>query len=225
MRRQRTWNLSPMIGVALLFAAAGCDSSPFLDAPAVQASDDGEPRHKISLNRVINGRFRAYLPRCLDGVRPDDVVEFRNFLTEVPTNVTSISAPDGAVLYSPNLVRPYNYVGTDSPDNDLCDVVDGEGQCTSRPAFSYWRKRFAMAGVYDWIDTNQGDVGRKIVDPYYGTETFVGIDPNTPVATVCVDVAGGDLCAGVCCSGDADCTGENVCNKLEGEAVGRCLLQ
>jgi hypothetical protein len=210
--------------VVALAPATACDSSRFLDAPAVQASAEGEARHKISLNRVVNGRFRAYAPRCNDAVRNGDVVEFRNFLPEVATNVTSISAPDGHELYSPNLVRPYNYVSADDEDNDVCDATDAEGECTSRPPFSFWRHAFTAAGVYDWVDTNQGAPGRKIVDPYYGTETFVGLDPDTPIATICVPDELGAGCDAVCCATDADCEGDNVCNKLEGEATGRCLL-
>jgi hypothetical protein len=205
---------------AVIVAFIACDPIDSFDTtPNVQPSADAEPRWTIDLNRILNGRYASYRPRCID-IREDQTVEFRNFLPDVPTNVTAIDAP--APLYSPNLVRPYNYVGPSDEDNPLCasDAERERGEC---PAFSYWRHTFDTPGVYDWIDTNQGAPGRKIVDAYYGTETFIGVDPNTPLATICVTSEDPSVCEGVCCETDADCTTGTRCTKNENEAVGRCL--
>jgi hypothetical protein len=215
--------------LTLATAAAGtfvaCDSRRFQQTPFVQDSAEAEARYKISMNRVVNGRFRSYLPRCRAGVRVGETVEWRNFLPDVATNVTSVAAPPGASLYSPNLVTPYNYVGPDDEDNDVCDATDEDGACIERPAFTWWRHTFERPGVYDWIDTNQGEPGRQVVDPYYGTVTFIGTDPNTPIATVCVEDESGGGCESVCCQSDADCLGDTTCVRDEGEAVGRCLTR
>jgi hypothetical protein len=199
----------------LLFACDEMQSTPF-----VQTSDEAEPRWRIDINRVRDGIYLSYRPRCMDEVRIGHTVEFRNFLPDVPANVTSISAP--SPLYSPNLVRPYNFVGPDDPSNTLCDVETEEG-CTLRPTWSFWRHTFELPGVYDWLDTNQGSPGRKVVDPYYGTETFIGIDPDSPLGTICVRQDDGTGCEGVCCTTDADCPGGNSCTKSDLEAIGRCL--
>lgn len=211
-------SLAPSLaGLALL---AACEPiADFQTQPFVQASVDEAPRWQVFLNRIRDGIARGYQPVCLDSVRPGHVVEFMNFNPEIPANVTSIAGP--APLYSPNLVRPYNYVASDDPANELCDTQGASG-CTSRPSWSYWRFRFTTSGVYDWIDTNQGSPGRKVVDPYYGTETFVGIDPNSTIATVCVQNEDGSGCEAVCCASDASCTDGKTCFKGPHDAVGRC---
>lgn len=208
---------------ASLALVAACDSSRFQQTPFIQDSASESPRWTVDINRVRDGVFHTYAPMCTDDVRLGHTVEFRNFLPEVPTNVTSISSPEGVYLYSPNLVRPYNYVAADDPDNDLCDSLEN-GVCKARPAYSFWRHTFDVPGVYDWIDTNQGEPGRKVVDAYYGTVTFVGTDPNTPIATICVPDEDGAGCESVCCSSDADCLGNTTCIK-RGQALGRCLTQ
>jgi hypothetical protein len=209
--------------IALLAAALGaaaCDPiAEFQQQPFVQKSADAEPRWTVDINRVQDGVFAAYRPRCFQ-VRKGHTVEFRNFLPEIATNVTGLDGP--APLYSPNLVRPYQYVGPDDPDNPLCEATAG-GVCVARPAFSYWRHTFEVAGTYDWLDTNQGTPGRKVVDPYYGTETFIGIDPDSPLGTICVPEDDGFGCEGVCCASDAECTGKTRCFKSEFDAIGRCL--
>lgn len=207
-------------GLALLTLLA-CDPIEQLQqTPFVEKSADEEPRWRIDINRVRDGVFVPYRPRCTDEVRIGHTVEFRNFLPEIPTNVTGIAGP--APLYSPNLVRPYNYVGPEDPDNTLCDLQE-DGACVMRPAYSFWRHTFTEPGVYDWLDTNQSTPGRKVVDPYYGTETFIGIDPNSPFGTICVPAADGTGCDGVCCTNDGECTGGTRCFKTELDAVGRCL--
>jgi hypothetical protein len=205
------------VSLCLLLLLA-CDEVQ--ETPFVQKSDDTEPRWRVDINRVRDGIYLPYRPRCTDEVRIGHTVEFRNFLPEVPANVTTISGP--APLYSPNLVRPYNYVGPTDPENTLCDVQTPEG-CMQRPAWSFWRTTFETPGVYDWLDTNQGSPGRKVVDPYYGTETFIGIDPDSPLGTICVPQEDGTGCEGVCCNVDTDCTGENRCFKSDLDSIGRCL--
>lgn len=205
-----------VVGLGLL----GCDPiSDFQSQPFVQASTETEARWNIDINRVRDGVFIPYRPRCIE-VKQGQTVEFRNFLPKIATNVSGLEGP--APLYSPNLVWPYNFVSKDDPNNPLCNV-QVDGVCTERPEFSYWRFTFDVAGVYDWLDTNQGSPGRKVVDPYYGTETFIGIDPSSPLGTICVPQADGSGCDGVCCATEADCSGNTRCFKSEFDAVGRCL--
>jgi hypothetical protein len=205
--------LGSLLGIAL-----GCGDGARTELPFVQDSAEKEARWKVDLNRTLNGIYRPYFPRCTDKVRVGDAVAFRNFLPEIPANVTSISHPPGedTALFSPNLVRPYNYVAADDPDNDACR----EGVCE---AHSYWRHVFDRPGVWDWVDTNQGEPGRRVVDPYYGTVSYVGMDPNTPIATVCVPDENGEGCAGICCQTEGDCGTGTTCTKSSFEAVGRCL--
>lgn len=188
--------------------------------PRVQKSAAPEPRERIDINRIRDGIFRPYAPRCIDDVRPGQTVEFRNFLPDVPANVTGVSGPEP--LYSPNLVRPYQYVSATDPSNTLCNIEGAEG-CVERPSWSYWRHTFDTPGVYDWLDTHQGAPGRQVVDAYYGTVTFIGIDPESPLGTVCVTTADGTGCDGVCCVTDDDCPRNNRCFKSEIDSVGRCL--
>ncbi|MCK6545915.1 hypothetical protein L6R52_08605 [Myxococcota bacterium] len=210
-------NRCVVLSFTLLTACSGPESN--FGLPYVQDSAEASPRWQVFINRVTDGIYRSYQPSCLDGVRIGHVVEFMNFLPEVPANVTSISGP--VPLYSPNLMRPYNYVGPDDPENQLCDQVEGD-RCVQRPSWSFWRFAFTTPGVYDWLDSNQGEPGRKVVDPYYGTETFIGLDPNAKLATICVENADGTGCEGVCCQTDADCQGRNRCVKGPVDAVGRC---
>ncbi len=204
-----------------LLVCAACAGDEFQETPFIQASAEAEPRWTVDINRVTDGIYRSYRPRCMDSVRGGHTVEFRNYMPEVPTNVTSIAGPEP--LYSPNLVRPYNYVGPDDEENTLCEVVAEDGTCTKRPSWSYWRFTFEIPGVYDWLDTNQSAPGRKVVDPYYGTVTFVGIDPSSPFGTICVREADGTGCDAVCCTTDADCQGINKCFKTDLDVEGRCL--
>jgi len=209
---------------AALLCIVGCSEPELEQQPRVLHSAKATPRWTIDINRVLDGVYRNYRPRCIDTVRTGHTVEFRNFTPEVPANVTSIASPDGATpLYSPNLVIPYNYVSRDDDGNELCELEGPDGQCAVRPHFSYWRYTFTVPGVYDWIDTNSGEPGRKVVDAYYGTVTFVGLDPTTPFGTVCVLDESGGGCAGTCCSSDSDCSAGQRCFRSEVDAVGRCL--
>jgi hypothetical protein len=202
------------------------------DFRPVQDSAKGEPRVSVSLNRILSGRYRTIAPMCIGqqylvqppagepvqptgglAMRPGQIVEFRNYQSEVPTNITSLSAP--APLFSPNLVKPYN--------------TRTEGKET----FSYWRYAFPEPGVYEYFDTNMGDPGRKVVDSYYGTVSYIG-ESGAPKAVVCVDAPGcvasaecvsGTApegtpccsCLGVCCETDANCTTDKTCLR------GRCV--
>lgn len=219
---------------ALLFLAAAalqaCKGPPS-EVPSVQDSAEGEPRTRVSLNRILEGHYRAIAPACVGQqyridpaaeqvtvagglpMRPGDIVEFRNYLPDVPSNVTALDAP--APMYSPNLVRPYN------PGEEA-----GE-------AYSYWRYALPLPGVYEFFDTNQGEPGRRVVDSYYGTVTFVG-ESSGPRGVICVDppgcVASLDClngraaagitccsCPGICCGTDTDCTPATTCLR------GRCV--
>ena len=159
-------------------------------------------------------RPAAEFPRASGlSMRPEQIVEFRNYQPDVATNVTSLSSP--SPLFSPNLVRPYN-VSTESGET-----------------YSYWRYSFPKPGVYEYFDTNMGSPGRQVVDSYYGTVTYVG-ETNAPKAVVCVDppscqatpecLAGtapeGTVCCAcvsVCCQTDAECTTDKTCLR------GRCV--
>lgn len=210
--------------VPVLLALLGCAEVEDQDTPFVQKSAKASPRWTIDINRVLDGVYRNYRPRCIDTVRVGHTVEFRNFAPDLPANVTSIATPEGAgALYSPNLIVPYNYVGRDDENNDLCEARAEDTSCATRPHWSYWRHTFEVPGVYDWIDTNSSEPGRKVVDAYYGTVTFVGLDPNTPFGTVCVVDDDDEGCENVCCTDDTDCDSGHRCFRSEVDAVGRCL--
>ncbi|MDH5672163.1 MAG: hypothetical protein OEZ06_08440 [Myxococcales bacterium] len=208
----------------LLFCClVGCAPESSQDQPFVQHSAEQSARWTVDLNRVLDGVYRTYRPRCLDKVGLGHTVEFRNFAPQIPANVSSLASPEGATpLFSPNLVRPYNYVGRSDSDNDICETRGDDG-CEQKAHYSYWRHTFEIPGVYDYIDTNAGEPGRKVVDPYYGTVTFVGIDPNTPFGTICVEDEAGEGCLGVCCADDSDCESGQVCMRSAVDAEGRCL--
>jgi hypothetical protein len=210
--------------VVVTLNAGACAPDGSQATPYITDSAEAAPRWTIDINRVLDGIFRTYRPRCLDTVRAGHTVELRNFQPDVPANVTALASPDGVTpLYSPNLMWPYNYVGRDDPDNDLCEIVAVDRSCSQRPHWSYWRYTFEAPGVYDWIDTNSGGAGRQVVDPYYGTVTFVGLDPSTPFGTVCVQDELGGGCDSVCCFTDADCQAGQSCFRSTVDAVGRCL--
>jgi hypothetical protein len=214
--------------VCLSLCLTACKESLPADFRPVQDSAQGVPRVTVSLNRLTNGLYRAIAPTCIGqryavqgtfepagglAMRPGQIVEFRNYQPDVPTNVTSLSAP--ASLFSPSLVRPYNV------------VIEG------KETFSYWRYAFPVPGVYEYFDTNMGTPGRQVVDSYYGTVTYVG-ESNAPRAVVCVDAPGcvasteclagtapeGTVCCScpnVCCDNDTHCSEDKNCMR------GRCV--
>ncbi|MBI3183303.1 MAG: hypothetical protein HYZ28_14285 [Myxococcales bacterium] len=225
--------MRPLLAGALL-ALAACKGPPSA-TPPVQDSARAEPRTAISLNRTVQGRYRTITPFCVGQqyritppssgtagevapagglpIRPGHTVEFRNYLPEVPSDVTALDAP--APMFSPNLVRPYN--------------IKKEGG----EEYSFWRYTFPLAGQYEYFDTHMGEPGRKIVDSYYGTVSFVG-ESSAPRGMVCVDPpscaasiecltekapAGTECCAciGVCCQTDAHCDSGRTCLR------GRCV--
>ena len=223
MLRGQRFGSVVLLGAMVAFGG-GCVGPEIPGVPEITPSAEGTARWHVDLNRVVDGVFRTYRPRCTDTVRLGDVVAFRNFEPTVPANVTALAAPEGALpLYSPNLIRPYQYTDRDDPENDLCESYAPDGSCGQRPHYSQWRYRFDVPGVYDWIDTHSTAPGRKVVDPYYGTVTFVGIDPSSPFGTVCVAGEDGSGCEGICCADESDCLGGLQCFKSEGQAQGRCL--
>lgn len=188
------------------FALSACGGGAPSGDPSISASARASARWQVDLHRVLDGIYRVYGRRCIDSVRVGHTVEFRNYNPEVASNVTAIDAPEtDHALYSPNLVRPYNY-----------EEVGEE-------AYSYWRYTFTEPGTYDYIDTHSTAPGRKVVDNYYGTVTFVGIDPNAPFGTICVRDADGNGCDAVCCQDDEDCESGQHCYRTEVDSVGRCL--
>ena len=228
--------------LCLVLCLAACEEKLPADFRPIQDSAEGPPRVSVALNRITAGLYRTIAPTCIGqryvlrakdatgtlvpasepfaaegglAMRPGQIVEFRNYQPDVPSNVTSLSAP--APLFSPNLVRPYN--------------TRTEGKET----FSYWRYAFPQPGVYEYFDTHMGTPGRAVVDSYYGTVIYVG-ESNAPKAVVCVDAAGclattecltgtapeGTVCCAcpsVCCETDLNCASGQTCLR------GRCVSQ
>lgn len=166
-----------------------------VQTPPVQASSPGSPGGRI-VNITPEGDLA---PSCLT-VNAGQTVEFRNQAPLVPTNITSLGEP--TELFSPNLLLPYNK-GTDGDE-----------------VFAFWRHTFASPGVFEYYDTNGGDPGKKVVDPYYGTVTFVGISDSVHTGVICVKTSGGDQCEGVCCVTNADCPKSQCCDTKNK----RCVL-
>lgn len=223
--------------LALMLLSVVACKGPASDLPSVQDSARAEARVSVSLNRTLQGRYRTIAPFCVGRqyrvtppgagtpgevvpagglpMNPGHTAEFRNYMPDVPSNVTSLDAP--APMFSPNLVRPYNV------------ARDGDEE------YSFWRLTFPAPGTYEYFDTNMGEPGRKIVDSYYGTVSFVG-ESSAPRAIVCVDpqgcvssmecltgAASPDTtcctCIGVCCQTDAECDPSRTC--LRGKCVDR----
>lgn len=209
MKVQAIVECSPacLLGLACVLASViSCGGGAPTSQPLISPSAAESARWQVDLHRVLDGVYRTYGRRCLDSVRVGHTVEFRNYSPELASNVTAIAQPDhAAALYSPNLVRPYNYLRSGDE------------------AYSYWRYTFDVPGVYDYIDTNVSEPGRKVVDAYYGTVTFVGIDSNTPFGTICVRDDDGTGCESVCCLNDDDCSSAQRCFVSEFDNMGRCL--
>ncbi len=211
-------------GAAALAACKGPEST----VPPVQFSADAPAKVTVSLNRIISGQYRTIAPLCVGQryritlpsgetpgaidrasglpLRPGETAEFRNYMPDVPSNVTSLNA-DPAPMYSPNLVRPYN-----------TRTEAGE-------TYSFWRYTFPAPGVYEFFDTNMGQPGRPVVDSYYGTVTYIG-ETDAPKGVVCVDAANCSTdfsclgagasteccaCIGVCCDTDDQCGSGMAC--------------
>lgn len=106
-----------------------------------------------------------------------DTVQWTNEDPEIPGDVTSLSTPPE--LYSPNLQGEYES----------------------------WSHTFERTGLFEYYNTQSGDPGRRVVDAYYGTVTYVGTSPNTQRGVVCVQ---GDSDAPCCCS-NLDCDVGSSC--------------
>jgi plastocyanin len=103
----------------------------------------------------------------------DRTVQWENAEPSVPANVTSVEEPPE--MYSPNMQGPY----------------------------TVWAHTFEAPGWFEYYDTNTGDPGRRVVDAYYGTVTYVGVSETTERGAVCVRDPGPTL--GDCCCTDFDC--------------------
>lgn len=192
--RSRTL-LRALLATALAMGASACTTQ--VSVTPVQSSSDGDPGGRI-IDITSEGTFN---PPCTTIV-VGQTVEFRNRAPSVPANITSLGEP--IELYSPNLVAPYN-IATEGPDT-----------------FSYWRHTFDRPGIYEFYDTNVGDPGRKVVDPYYGTVTFVGISDDLVTGVICVKAsADGDECVNVCCkkANSSDCPSGQCCDQTNKRCV------
>lgn len=187
------------VAVAIAVLVGGCSTK--MEGLGVQSSSEGDPGGRI-VRVTEEGTFG---PSCLV-IEAGQTVEFRNMSPDVPTNITSLGSP--AELYSPNMATPYNSAEEDD--------VSGEAK-----RYSYWRHTFGAPGVYEYYNTNTGDPGRKVVDPYYGTVTFVGISDSVKTGVICVETPGGNQCDGVCCvKVTGDCPSSQCCD-LKNK---RCVL-
>lgn len=175
-----------------LLALVGCESQ--IDGPQV------EPSAQDPAGAVVEiGQDGILGTPCLT-VETGTTVEWRNFGVAVPYNVTSFGEPQE--LFSPNLTLGYQM-----------STQDGAH-------FSWWRHTFATPGIYEYFDSNQGDPGQKVVDPYYGTVTYVGLSPTLKTGVVCVHEKGSRACVGVCCIKNND--GSDVLSQGECPASQCC---
>lgn len=167
-----------VVGTACLLVGTACQAQ--FEGPYVAPSSTPDPNGRV----VAIPRSGGWGTPCLV-VQAGQTVEWRNFAPEVPVNITSLGQP--AELFSPSLVPPLPTTGNDAKDG----------------AYVFWRHTFATPGVYEYYDTNSGDPGKKVVDPYYGTVTYVGLPANLDTGIVCVKAPGSRQCHGICCTGNA----------------------
>ncbi|MSP91730.1 MAG: hypothetical protein EXR79_07995 [Myxococcales bacterium] len=158
--------------------ASGCAAE--FEGPYVATSTAPDPGGRV----VAIPRSGGWGTPCLV-VEVGQTVEWRNFAPQVPVNVTSLGVPPE--LFSPSLVPPLPTTGRDAKDG----------------AYVYWRHTFAKPGVYEYYDTNGGESGKKVADPYYGTVTYVGLSAQLDTGIVCVKAQGSKQCHGICCTGNA----------------------
>lgn len=122
-------------------------------------------------------------------IEPDRTVQWENKTPPIPANITSVGDPEE--LYSPNMQAEY----------------------------VTWAHTFEAPGYFEYYDTNTGDPGRRVVDAYYGTVTFVGVSESTQRGAVCVQADGATL--GACCCTDFDCDAPseacvtNICTERD----------
>lgn len=188
------------VRVGLLAALTGC--APHPDGPQVS------PAAQVKADHLVEVGMGAANPPCLV-VDVGQTVEFRNFAPDVPTDLTSLGSP--VELYSPSLQRG-----------------GPMGHTEKGKEFAWWRHTFLRPGVFEYYDTHRGEPGQKVVDPYYGTVTWVGVNPNLQTGIVCAQEPGSSQCLAVCCIKDNDgsavlsqgeCT-TNQCCDAKGK---RCL--
>ena len=172
--------------VLCALSALGCKQS-IPETPPVSASGTGAPARKVSV--LPDGSFE---PGCVS-MRAGQTVEFLNAAPTLPADVTSLKETiDGreassGELYSPNL---------------------------QAPAATSWRHEAKRPGLFTFVNASVGIPGRKVVDDYYGTVTFVPLAGGSAFATgtLCVAAQGDDVCTGVCCpGGDTECRGRTEC--------------
>ena len=72
-----------------------------------------------------------------------------------------------------------------------------------------WLSAFDSTGLYDYYDTNSGDPGRRVVDAYYGTVTYVGTSATSHRGQIC---ATGEVEGEPCCCTDFDCPLGQACS-------------
>lgn len=160
-----------------LATLSACQSSR-RDPPLVQPSSPAGFDRDVTVDTSAK-----FVPSCLV-IRLGQTVEWRTLAPDVPVNVTSVFPP--IELYSPNLQAPLR-----------CDRTAPDRVC--------WRHSFRTAGCFEYFDTNSGDPGRTVVDPYYGTRKGVGEGGTATRGLVCVEESGSGACAGLCCDTRFDC--------------------
>lgn len=187
----RAWRGSSRIAEAawLVTSIVGCATRA--DPPYVQDSAGPGQGAMVKITKV-----GLSLP-CVS-IDVGETVEWRNLQPAIPANVTGFGNNE---LYSPSLVE----------GGPIAQEYNKEAKKIER--FAYWRHTFHKPGVYEYFDTNRGDPGQKVVDPYYGTVTFVGVSATLQTGVVCVRQPGSDQCTGVCCLGNNN--GDAVLNSDE----------
>mgnify|MGYP003333657057 CR=1 FL=1 len=183
----------------LFLTLAACATYPA--GPQVSESAQAPADHVVTL------AGDARTPPCLV-VDLGQTVEFRNLQPDVPVDVTSLGTP--VELFSPALVR------------------GGPIATSDGATYAWWRHTFLHTGVFEYYDTHRGDPGQKLVDPYYGTVTWVGANPNLRTGVVCVQEPGSNQCLGVCCVKNNDGSpvlsqGECPANQCCDASSKRCL--
>jgi hypothetical protein len=176
----------------MAYAALGACKTQSAEQPTVKPGIDARAGRVIDIQ--ADGSFT---PGCAV-VRTGQTVGFLNSPQDgaLPADVTSLKqrALSGGEeeasgeLYSPNL---------------------------QAPAATSWTHRFTSPGIFNFVNSAVGIPGRKVVDDYYGTVTFVPVagSGGFPTGTICVHAEGeAAACDGVCCPrSDVECRGRTEC--------------
>ncbi len=196
--RRAVFRLALVSSLVAMPTLMACESR--LDGPQVQPAATADPGGNI-VPITADG---SYGVPCLI-IEVGQTVEWRNEAPSVPTDITSLGEP--VELYSPNLVAAGGHVATRQGPAGPVDYV-------------WWRHTFTQRGVYEYYDSQRAQPGQKVVDPYYGTVTWVGVSADLNTGVVCVEEPGSGQCDWVCCTKAADCPTSQCC-----EPNGRrCLL-